>query len=534
MGQELRVGIAGTGFIGSVHARSARLAGGRLVGVAASTHERAVEAAGALGAERAFASAEELVAADDIDVVHICTPNHLHAPLAARGARRRQARRLREAARARRRRGGRAGRRGRLRRPRRAPSPSPTASTPSSARRASASPSGASGDVHLVHGSYLQDWLLRPEDDNWRVEREPRRRVARLRRHRLALVRPRRVRLRPAHRPRLRPALATVVAERARGEGRQAFAGGNGGGESRARRHRGRRGRPVRDRGRGARLDGDQPGLRRAQEPPVARGRLRRRGARLRPGAARDAVDRPPRGDDDHPPRPRAPLGAGAAASRRSPPATPRATRSASTASSRTSTRPSAPASTPDGLPRFADGLRADADHRRGARLRAQRAVGRRRRRRPRGGVVVKLGFLTACMPERPLEEIATWAARQRLRDARARGLARARRPPVHGRATSPPTASTPPSRSASARRSTATGSSCRRSPTTTTTSIPTRASARPTTRTCARASTPPPRWAACPSAPSSAATPVAASPTTSARPSASSRRSSTTRASAA
>ena len=81
--EQLRVGIAGTGFIGSVHARSARLAGARVVAVAASSPESAEAAAGALGADRAAASAEELVQDPDLDVVHICTPNHLHQPLAA-------------------------------------------------------------------------------------------------------------------------------------------------------------------------------------------------------------------------------------------------------------------------------------------------------------------------------------------------------------------------------------------------------------------------------------------------------------------
>ena len=81
-GRALRVGIVGTGFIGRVHARSARLAGARISGVAASTRERAALAAAELDAERAFADAEELIAADGIDVVHICTPNHLHLPLA--------------------------------------------------------------------------------------------------------------------------------------------------------------------------------------------------------------------------------------------------------------------------------------------------------------------------------------------------------------------------------------------------------------------------------------------------------------------
>ena len=82
MSRGVRVAIAGTGFIGAVHARSARLAGASLVGVAASSPESARRAAATLGAERAFESAEELVAADDVDVVHICTPNHLHVPLA--------------------------------------------------------------------------------------------------------------------------------------------------------------------------------------------------------------------------------------------------------------------------------------------------------------------------------------------------------------------------------------------------------------------------------------------------------------------
>ena len=78
----LRVGIAGAGFIGAVHARAARLARARLVGVAASTLEGAESAARRLGAERAFPSAEALVESPDVDVVHVCTPNHLHLPLA--------------------------------------------------------------------------------------------------------------------------------------------------------------------------------------------------------------------------------------------------------------------------------------------------------------------------------------------------------------------------------------------------------------------------------------------------------------------
>ena len=82
MASVLRVAIAGAGFIGAVHARSARLAGARIIGVSASSPARSEEAARALGAERAFATSEELVESPDVDVVHICTPNHLHLPLA--------------------------------------------------------------------------------------------------------------------------------------------------------------------------------------------------------------------------------------------------------------------------------------------------------------------------------------------------------------------------------------------------------------------------------------------------------------------
>src|SRR6185503_17294883 len=79
---ELGVGIVGAGFMGRAHARAARLAGARVVGVAASSPERAKEAASGLGADRAFPSAEALVTDPDVDVVHLCVPNDLHAPLA--------------------------------------------------------------------------------------------------------------------------------------------------------------------------------------------------------------------------------------------------------------------------------------------------------------------------------------------------------------------------------------------------------------------------------------------------------------------
>src|SRR4051812_49793822 len=83
MEKPLRVAIAGAGFVGGLHARAARRGGARLVGVSASPPQRAEQAARELDGERAFDTSEALAQADDVDVVHVCTPNHLHEPLAA-------------------------------------------------------------------------------------------------------------------------------------------------------------------------------------------------------------------------------------------------------------------------------------------------------------------------------------------------------------------------------------------------------------------------------------------------------------------
>jgi predicted dehydrogenase len=167
----IRVAIAGVGFIGGVHARSARLAGAQLVGVSASTPEGAARAAAALGAGRAFDSSDDLVRAEDVDVVHICTPNHLHLPLAeaalaagkhvicekplaldADGAAR-----LVEAA-------AQAGKHAAV------PFVYRYYPTVREARQRVAS--GRTGALRLMHGTYLQDWLLSSDDHNWRVEPE--------------------------------------------------------------------------------------------------------------------------------------------------------------------------------------------------------------------------------------------------------------------------------------------------------------------------------------------------------------------------
>ncbi|MFF5207782.1 Gfo/Idh/MocA family protein [Streptosporangium sp. NPDC000396] len=162
-----RVGIIGTGFMGGVHARSARLAGANIVGVAGSRADRARNQ----GFGRTFPSADALIESGEIDVVHICTPNHLHAPLTLKAlaagvavvcekplATDAETAAMMAA---------------------RAAETGLVATVPfvyrfhamvREARQRIAR--GDVGRVTLLQGSYLQDWLLRPEDDNWRVDPE--------------------------------------------------------------------------------------------------------------------------------------------------------------------------------------------------------------------------------------------------------------------------------------------------------------------------------------------------------------------------
>lgn len=78
----IRTGLLGGGFMARVHSSAARTAGASLVGVATSSLDRAEVAAATLGVARAEADAAALLSASDIDVVHICTPNATHASLA--------------------------------------------------------------------------------------------------------------------------------------------------------------------------------------------------------------------------------------------------------------------------------------------------------------------------------------------------------------------------------------------------------------------------------------------------------------------
>lgn len=169
MADQVRAGIVGVGFMGTVHARAVRRAGGVVSRVVGSTPESSREGAARIGALSAEATVEGLLEADDVDVVHVCTPNATHAPLvrAAISAGKHvvcekplavnpvEAEELVDLAAA-------AG---------------VTATVPfvyrfyPTVREARARvAAGLAGPVRLLHGSYLQDWLADDADDDWRVD----------------------------------------------------------------------------------------------------------------------------------------------------------------------------------------------------------------------------------------------------------------------------------------------------------------------------------------------------------------------------
>jgi UDP-N-acetylglucosamine 3-dehydrogenase len=83
----MRVGLVGAGFMGSVHLEAYRqMSNVEVVGVADARPEVAAAGAAPLGA-RAYASYEELAAAEDVDVVDVCLPTPLRREAAERVAR---------------------------------------------------------------------------------------------------------------------------------------------------------------------------------------------------------------------------------------------------------------------------------------------------------------------------------------------------------------------------------------------------------------------------------------------------------------
>lgn len=163
-----RVGIIGGGFMGAVHARAARAAGARIEAIVSSSPAATERAARSLGVEPAR-SVAELVASERVDIVHVCTPNSLHHEhaMAAMAAGKHVV----------------------------CEKPLATAWSDAAAMVRSVDRLGLVatlpfvyrfhpmvremrerigrgdiGDILTIEASYLQDWLLHADDDNWRVD----------------------------------------------------------------------------------------------------------------------------------------------------------------------------------------------------------------------------------------------------------------------------------------------------------------------------------------------------------------------------
>lgn len=169
--QTIGVGIAGTGFIGPAHVEGLRRNGIQVLGLAEYDSETAQHKAAELGIPRCFGSLDELLADPDIDVVHLATPNHLHHPHA-------KAVLL-------------AGKHVICEKPLAMTSEQSAELVelaavkglvnavnfnirmyPLAQQARSLVQSGEIGELFILQGSYLQDWLLLPTDWNWRLEPE--------------------------------------------------------------------------------------------------------------------------------------------------------------------------------------------------------------------------------------------------------------------------------------------------------------------------------------------------------------------------
>jgi len=82
MKKTLRVGIVGTGSIGMIHLATYQRIPEYRVTAVCDTREAALEQAKAKSGAPGFADYRKLVEQKDVDIVAVCTPNHLHAPVA--------------------------------------------------------------------------------------------------------------------------------------------------------------------------------------------------------------------------------------------------------------------------------------------------------------------------------------------------------------------------------------------------------------------------------------------------------------------
>ena len=78
--RDIKAAVVGTGFIGVVHVEALRRLGVEVTGIVGSTPERAAEMARAAALPDPYPSFEAMLEDPAVDVVHLTTPNHLHYP----------------------------------------------------------------------------------------------------------------------------------------------------------------------------------------------------------------------------------------------------------------------------------------------------------------------------------------------------------------------------------------------------------------------------------------------------------------------
>jgi predicted dehydrogenase len=166
---EIGAAVVGTGFIGVVHVDALRRLGVQVHGVVGSSRERANERSAELGLPPAYESFEAMLADPRVEVVHVTSPNHLHHRHASASLR--------------------AGKHVVCEKPL-AMTSAESADLVELAEQSGRVHAvnynlrfypicrhvhglirqGSLGEVRLVSGRYLQDWLLFDSDWNWRVD----------------------------------------------------------------------------------------------------------------------------------------------------------------------------------------------------------------------------------------------------------------------------------------------------------------------------------------------------------------------------
>jgi predicted dehydrogenase len=165
----LQTAVAGLGFMGGTHIEALRRAGIHVRGCTGANAEETQSGVETYGLEQGYASFDALIADPTVDVVHICTPNYLHYDMCRAAIT--------------------AGKHVICEKPLAVTSEQSAELVKLAAEKGVVGAvnhnirfyplnhdarariqAGEIGDVRLIHGHYLQDWLFYPTDWNWRLE----------------------------------------------------------------------------------------------------------------------------------------------------------------------------------------------------------------------------------------------------------------------------------------------------------------------------------------------------------------------------